>query len=574
MYKLIRFLKPYKKELILGPTFKLAEAILEVLLPTLMALIIDNGVASQNKVYIFKIGGLMMLCTTIGLGCALVCQFMSSRASQGVGTDIRDAIFKHIGTFSHKELDKFGTSSLINRTTSDVNQIQSAVAMLIRLVIRAPFLCIGGAVMAMIIDLKLSLILFISVPVFVIILYFIMKKSIPLYKIVQSKLDNIALVLRENLTGIRVVRAFATVEKEKEIFKNTTEDYSATAVRVGLISSLTNPATTLIMNLAVIAVLWFGGIRVNVGSMTQGQIIAYVNYLILILNALVVLANLVVLFTKASASASRINDIFETKSILQDKENVNVFENKNDCVIEFKNVCFSYNDTKQYVLKNLSFKAFKGQTIGIIGGTGAGKTTLVQLIPRFYDVSEGEVLINGVNVRDYSQEALRKKIGIVPQKAVLFSGTITENIRWGKKNATDKEIQRAAQTAQASSFIKDLKEGYNSKISQGGSNLSGGQKQRLTIARAIIKQPQILILDDSSSALDYATDVELRKALKNYTKDMTVIIISQRASTLKNSDLIIVLEDGDVEGVGIHDELIKSCSIYKEICLSQTGEEK
>lgn len=574
MYKLIRFLKPYKKEFILGPVFKLAEAILEILLPTLMALIIDNGISSQNKVYIFKIGGLMILCTTIGLGCALVCQFMASRASQGIGTDIRNHIFKHIGTFSHKELDEFGTASLINRTTSDVNQIQSAVAMLIRLVVRAPFLCIGGAVMAMIIDLKLSLVLFISIPIFAIILYLIMKKTIPLYKIVQNKLDNITLVLRENLTGVRVVRAFATVEKEKEIFKNTTEDYSVTAVKVGLISALTNPVTTLIMNFAIIAVLWFGGIRVNIGSMTQGQIIAYVNYLILILNALVIVANLVVLFTKASASALRINEIFETKTILQDKEYINIIENSNDCVIEFQNVCFSYNDTKQYVLKNLSFKIFKGQTIGIIGGTGSGKTTLVQLIPRFYDASEGKILINGVDVKDYSQEILRKKIGVVPQKAVLFSGTIEENIKWGKPDATDEEIQTAAQIAQASSFINDLKDTYSSKILQGGSNFSGGQKQRLTIARAIVKQPQILILDDSSSALDYATDMELRKALKTHTQDMTVIIISQKASTLKNSDLIIVLEEGEIAGIGKHDELIKNCNIYKEICLSQAEEEK
>lgn len=574
MYKLVRFLKPYKKEFILGPVFKLAEAILEILLPTLMALIIDNGISSQNKVYIFKIGGLMILCATIGLACALVCQFMASRASQGIGTDIRNYIFEHIETFSHKELDKFGTASLINRTTSDVNQIQSAVAMLIRLVVRAPFLCIGGAIMAMIIDLKLSLILFISIPIFAIILYLIMKKTIPLYKIVQTRLDNIALVLRENLTGVRVVRAFATVEKEKEIFKNTTKDYSTTAVKVGLISALTNPATTLIMNFAIIAVLWFGGIRVNIGSMTQGQIIAYVNYLILILNALVIVANLVVLFTKASASASRINEIFETKTILQDKEDINIIENSNACVIEFQNVCFSYNGTKQYVLKNLSFKVFKGQTIGIIGGTGSGKTTLVQLIPRFYDVSEGTILINGVDVKDYSQEILRKKIGIVPQKAVLFSGTISENIKWGKKDATDEEIQKAAQIAQASSFINDLKDNYSSKILQGGSNFSGGQKQRLTIARAIVKQPQILILDDSSSALDYATDMELRKALKTYTQDMTVIIISQKASTLKNSDLIIVLEEGEIAGIGKHDELIESCNIYKEICLSQAEEEK
>lgn len=570
MYKLVRFLKPYKKEFILGPLFKLAEAVLEILLPTLMALIIDNGVNTADKNYIFIIGGLMLICTTIGLICALLCQFMASRASQGVGTDIRNSIFEHIGAFSHKEIDKFGTASLINRTTSDVNQVQSAVAMLIRLVIRAPFLCIGGAAMAIIIDAKLSLILFISIPIFIIVLYLIMKKTIPMYRIVQQKLDNIALILRQNLSGVRVIRAFSAVEKEKVNFKSSTQDYYNMAVKVGKIASLTNPATTLIMNLAIIAVLWFGGIRVNLGAMTQGQIIAYINYLTLILNALIVVANLVVLFTKASASASRINEIFETNPSIQDSH-TKIHESLNSPIIEFKNVSFAYNDNSEYAIENLSFKVFKGQFIGIIGGTGSGKSTIVNLIPRFYDVTKGSIFINGVNIKDYSQQNLRNKIGIVPQHAVLFSGTIKNNIRWGKKDATDEQIKQAAYIAQASDFIENLKDKYDTQISQGGINFSGGQKQRLTIARAIVKKPDILILDDSSSALDYATDSTLRKALKAITQ--TTIMISQRASSLTGADLIIVLDDGKVAGIGKHDELIKNCDIYKEICLSQVQEE-
>lgn len=570
MYKLVRFLKPYKKEFILGPLFKLAEAVLEILLPTLMALIIDNGVNTADKNYIFIIGGLMLICTTIGLICALLCQFMASRASQGVGTDIRNSIFEHIGAFSHKEIDKFGTASLINRTTSDVNQVQSAVAMLIRLVIRAPFLCIGGAAMAIIIDAKLSLILFISIPIFIIVLYLIMKKTIPMYKIVQQKLDNIALILRQNLSGVRVIRAFSAVEKEKVNFKSSTQDYYNMAVKVGKIASLTNPATTLIMNLAIIAVLWFGGIRVNLGAMTQGQIIAYINYLTLILNALIVVANLVVLFTKASASASRINEIFETNPSIQDSH-TKIHESLNSPIIEFKNVSFAYNDNSEYAIENLSFKVFKGQFIGIIGGTGSGKSTIVNLIPRFYDVTKGSIFINGVNIKDYSQQNLRNKIGIVPQHAVLFSGTIKNNIRWGKKDATDEQIKQAAYIAQASDFIENLKDKYDTQISQGGINFSGGQKQRLTIARAIVKKPDILILDDSSSALDYATDSALRKALKAITQ--TTIMISQRASSLTGADLIIVLDDGKVAGIGKHDELIKNCDVYKEICLSQVQEE-
>ncbi len=565
---IIKYLKPYKKEFILGPIFKLIEAILELFLPTLMALIIDKGVSLNNKVYIFKLGTLMLLCTLIGLLCAFLCQFMASRASQGVGTDIRNKIFEHIGTFSHKEIDKFGTSSLINRITSDVTQIQLAVAMLIRLVVRAPFLCIGGIVMAMIIDIKLSSIIFISVIIFSMALYLIMKKTIPLYKMVQIKLDSIALKLRENLIGVKTIRAFGLVELEKQKFKNITKEYNLVATKALKILTLTNPLTNLIINFAIIFVLWFGGIRSNVGSLTQGEIIAYVNYLILILNALIVVANLIVLFTKAQVSLLRLNEILKTNSSIEYKQEEIVVNNIAP-IIEFKNVSFSYNSSEEYIIKNISFKVLKGQTIGIIGGTGSGKTTIVNLLGRFYDVNEGQVLINGVNIKNYKQECLRKKVGIVPQKAVLFTGTILENLKLGNKDATEEEVILATNIAQAN-FINDLKDGYNSKVSKNGNNFSGGQKQRLTIARTLIKKPEILILDDSSSALDYITDMKFRKALKTYSKDTTTIIISQKINSLKDVDLIIVLEDGEIKGIGTNEELLGNCDIYKQIYLSQS----
>lgn len=573
MYKLVRFIKPYKKEFILGPIFKLAEAILEIFLPTLMALIIDNGVNAGNKIYIIKVGVLMVLCAIVGLLCALVCQFMASRASQGVSTDIRNSMFEHIGTFSYLEIDRLGTSSLINRTTSDVNQIQSAVAMLIRLVIRAPFLCIGGTVMAMILNIKLSLVLFISIPIFSLVLYIIMKITVPMYKRVQQKLDNIAMVLRRNLTGMKVIRAFSTVELEKTKFKESTQDYLEMSTKVGKIAAITNPATLLIVNFAIIAVLWFGGIRVNVGDMTQGEIIAYINYLTLILSSLIIVANLIVLFTKASASASRINEVFETEPSINDKENTEVKESKDAPVIKFDKVYFSYNNSNEYDIENLSFEAYKGQTVGIIGATGAGKSTIVNLIMRFYDIVKGDIFIEGVNIKDYPQQYLRNKIGLVPQKSVLFTGTIKENIRWGKKDATDEEIKEALSIAQASDFIEGLENKYDTVVTRGGNNFSGGQKQRLAIARAVVKKPKILILDDSSSALDYATDAALRKNLKSYSKDITTIIISQRASTIRDSDLIIVLDNGQVKGVGKHSELYESCDIYKEMYLLQEGKQ-
>ncbi|GFZ31719.1 multidrug ABC transporter ATP-binding protein [Clostridium zeae] len=574
MLKLIPFLKNYKKNVFLGQFFKLLEAIFELMIPTIMALVIDNGVKNRDVNYILKMGALMLLIATLGVMFAFTCQYFASIASQGFGTVVRNAIFKHIGTFSHAEIDSFGTASLINRTTNDVNQLQVAVAMWIRLVVRAPFLCIGGIVMAMLLDLKLSIVILIILPVFALVLFSVMRKSIPLYKKVQGKLDRLAVILRENLSGVRVVRAFDKVEYEKDRFKTSNKDLSDTAVRVGSIAALMNPATSIIMNFAIVAIIWFGGFRVNIGGMTQGQVIAYINYVIQIFSALVVVANLVVTFTKAAASAARVNEILDTKgSIVDPKVSLGSGEidESNLCsdAIELKNVSFTYKGSKEYALKDISFKLSKGQTFGIIGATGSGKSTLINLIPRFYDADDGYIKINGIKVQNYDQVKLREKIGIVPQKAVVFSGSIKENLKWGLKDASDKEIKKAAKIAQAAEFIEKLELGYDTQISQGGTNLSGGQKQRLTIARALVKKPEILILDDSSSALDYATDAALRKELKDNTGSMTLVMVSQRVNAVKDADLILVLDDGEQVGLGTHKELIGTCEVYKEICLSQ-----
>lgn len=574
MFKLVHFLRPYKKQVILGPLFKLLEAILELTLPTLMVLIIDNGVKNRNIPYILEIGGIMLLIAITGVTSAFICQYYASIASQGFGTIVRNALFQKISSFSYNELDNFGTPSLINRITNDVNQLQLAVAMLIRLVVRVPFLCLGGVTMAMLLDLKLSVILLLVLPLFSIVLFLLMRKCIPLYKTVQKKLDNLALVLRENLSGVRVIRAFVRVDYEKKRFKSSNTILASTAISVGNISALINPVTSIIINFSIIAVLWFGGIRVNIGEMTQGQIIAYVSYITLILSALIAVANLVVIFTKAAASAARVNEIFETEATVVDTADEKEINSANASpLLEFNDVFFSYNHSKEYSLTNISFKIERGQTIGIIGGTGAGKTTLINLILRFYDTTSGSVFYNGTDVKNYMQSELRKNIGLVPQKAVLFSGSVKENIRWGLTNASDKEIQEASQIAQADSFINNLSDKYDTDISQGGVNLSGGQKQRMTIARALVKKPELLILDDSFSALDYATDKALRTALHKNLNSSSVIIVTQRISTIKSADKIIVLDDGEMAGFGTHNELIKSCPVYREICLSQNESE-
>ncbi|WP_461612458.1 ABC transporter ATP-binding protein [Clostridium sp. Marseille-QA1073] len=575
MFKLFRFIKPYKKQVILGPIFKLLEAIFEISIPTIMVLIVDKGIEIGSTSYILKIGGIMLLMATLGVISSFTCQYFASIASQGFGTILRDELFKKIGTLSYNEIDEFGTASLINRVISDVNQLQLALAMFIRLAIRVPFLCIGGIIMVMFLDVKLSTIMYLSIPIFAFVLYMIMSRSLPLYKTVQKKLDKLALILRENLSGVRVIRAFSRMEYEKIRFESGNEDQTNTSIKVGKISALMSPITSIIMNFSILFILWFGGIRVNNGAITTGKIIAYINYTTLILSALIIVANLIIIFTKAAASASRVNEIFDTNpsieyndALLRDRKS-----DENVSLVKFENVSFAYKNSKEYSINNASFEIESGQTVGIIGGTGSGKTTLINLIPRLYDVSEGKVLINGIDVREYSKEELGKKIGVVPQKAILFSGTISENIRWGKENASIEEVKKAAEISKAAEFIEKLPIKYETNISQGGVNLSGGQKQRLTIARALVGNPEILIMDDSLSALDYATDAALRSDLKKNTKGMTVIMVSQRVSTIKAADRIIVLDDGLISGVGTHEELINNCSVYKEICNSQLSKE-
>lgn len=569
MFKLAKkYLGAFKKELIIGPAAKLTEAIFELIVPLIMADIIDTGInGGAGKPYIYRMGGIMVLLGVLGLCCALVCQYLASRASQGVGTVIRNDLFRHINTFSHAELDRFGTPSLITRITGDVNQVQSAVAMLIRLVVRAPFLVIGAAVMAMTIDLKLSVIFLAVMPLVSLVLYLIMSRSVPFYKVIQKKLDKLSLVTRESLTGARVIRAFSRGEAEEERFGEANEDYAETSMRVGRLSALLNPLTYAIMNLAIAAIVWFGGFRVDSGDLSQGQVIAFVNYMTQISLALVVVANLVVLFTKAAACSARINEVFDTTPSIVDGEGANARQNVPK--IEFKNLSFSYSENGDNALENISFSVNAGETVGVIGGTGSGKSTLVNLIPRFYDAEQGEVLIDGENVKNYKLDDLRKKVGVVPQKVVLFSGTIADNLRWGNENASLEDMEKAVSIAQAKEFIDKLPEGFDTEIAQGGRNLSGGQKQRLTIARALTGSPEILILDDSASALDFATDAALRKAIAQNTTNMTVIIVSQRATSIRYADKIIVLDDGEAVGIGTHDRLMESCEVYREIVLSQ-----
>ena len=556
MYKLRRFLKEYKNQCITGMLCKLFEAILELLVPLVMANIIDVGVKNGDAAYVLKMGGLMVLLGVVGLCSALVCQYLASRASQGVGTKIRRELFAHINSLSYAELDRLGTPSLITRITNDVNQVQQAVAMGIRLLTRSPFIVIGAMIMTMIINLKMSVIFFIAALLIGITLYLVMSKSIPIFGEMQKKLDQIGLVSRENLSGNRVIRAFSKQKSEKQRIDKATEDLAETSIRVSRLSALLSPVTFAVTNLAIIAIIWFGAVNVkNGGGMLSGDIIALVNYMTQILLAMIVVSNLVVLLTKASASAARISEVFETMPSVEEKscENINISTNEKTFKVEFDNVTFSYGDGDDE-LTNISFKIKHGQTVGIIGGTGSGKSTLINLIPRFYDVKSGSVRVDGINVADYPFFQLRSQIGIVPQQSILFKGTIRQNMKWRNENVDDEEIINAL------------------KIAQGGKNLSGGQRQRLCIARAIAGSPKLLILDDSFSALDFATDADLRKALRENTKDMTVVIVTQRCSTIKNADLILVLDDGLLVGKGTHDELFETCGAYREICLSQLNE--
>lgn len=568
-----RYLTAFKKEVIIGQTAKFIEAVFEVLVPLIMANIIDKGInGGEGKPYIYKMGGLLVLLGILGLCFALICQYLASKASQGVGTVMRNDMFRHINSLSHAELDRIGTPSLITRLTNDINQVQTAVAMYIRLVVRAPFIVIGSAIMAISVDRKLSLVFLVVIPLVVLILYLVMSRSIKYYKVIQKKLDRISLVTREGLSGVRVIRAFSRQDTEQHRFDEANDEYLRISLNVGKLSALLNPLTYAVLNLAIAAIVWFGGFRVQIGGLTQGEVIAFVNYMTQISLALVVVANLVVLFTKAAASASRINEILDIEPSVKNGEYSG--KGEGSTAVKFDNVSFSYNKNGENALENISFTAGKGETIGIIGGTGSGKSTLVNLIPRFYDCTEGTIEIDGVKIADYDTKSLRGRIGTVPQKAVLFSGTIAENMRWGKPDATEEEIRSALDIAQASEFVNKLENGLETHISQGGKNLSGGQKQRMTIARALVSKPEILILDDSASALDFATDAALRKAIAQSTNKMTVFIVSQRANSIRYADKIIVLDDGRQAGMGTHKELLESCDVYREICYSQLSAEE
>lgn len=590
MLKLARYLKYFKKEVTIGPFFKFLEAVFELIVPLVMASIIDIGIENRDSAYVLQRGGIILLLGFMGLIFALICQYSAAKASQGFGTMVRNDLYAHINSLSHAEIDSIGTNTLTTILTNDINQMQLAVAMLIRLVVRAPFLVIGAVIMSMILDLKLSIIFLIVAPLVSVVIYLIMKLSVPYYKVRQRMLDKVSRITRENLSGVRVIRAFSKQEYEIKRFGEANNEVADIAISVGKISAFLNPATFAILNIAILAILWFGGNRVDTGSLTRGEVIAFANYMTQISLALVVVANLVVIFTKAAASAARINKVFETVSSLKKMDSSGADMSSNDKIgsvndsdtnididkskmniplISMEKVSFAYPGSDEYVLEDISFDINEGEVIGIIGGTGSGKSTLINLLPRFYDVNKGEIYLRGVSLREYTFDKLRGLFGIVPQKAVLFSGSICDNLRYSNKDASIEEIDRAIDIAQAKDFVDKLSDGYDTQINQGGRNLSGGQRQRLTIARALVRRPRILILDDSFSALDYATDARLREALNKHCKDTTVIIVSQRANTIKNADQIIVLDDGRIAGMGKHDKLYETCKIYREICDSQ-----
>lgn len=570
MRKLVRYLKNYKLNLTLGPLAKLTEAIFELIVPLVMSDIIDNGIDGDGGLeYVLSHGAIMVALGVLGLACALTCQYLAAKCSQGFGTELRNDLFRHINTLSFKELDKFGTPSIVNRLSSDVNQLQYMVAMLIRLVIRAPFLVIGAAVMAMMINLKLSLIFIAAAPLIAVVLYFIMSRSIPLYKNVQQKLDKVAQITRENLSGVRVVRAFSEQEYEKDRFDKSADELTRGAIVVGRISALLNPATFVIINAAIIAILWFGGGLVNTGEMTQGEVFAFVNYMTQISLALVVVAQLVVTVTKAIASGTRVVELLDATPSITDDGNTEVDTSVDAPAVKFDHVSFGYNEGK-YTLTDLTLTVPRGASVGVIGGTGSGKSTLVNLLARFYDVSEGSVELFGTDVKKYPLKQLRRTVAYVPQNTMLFSGTIRSNLLMGGRDADDETLWKCLETAQAASFVREKEKGLDSVVIQGGKNFSGGQRQRLAVARALAAHSDILVLDDSSSALDFATDLNMRTAINATRGDTTLFLVSQRATSLKDCDVIVVLDGGLVAGIGKHDDLLKTCDVYREIYLSQT----
>ena len=586
MRRLLVYLKDYKKETILAPLFKMLEATFELFVPLVMAAVIDRGIDSGNVSYVLRMGGVLVLLGVVGLACSITAQYFSAKAAVGVSTKLKHALFAHIQGLSYTEIDTLGTATMITRMTSDVNQVQSGVNMVLRLFLRSPFIVFGAMVMAFTIDVKAAFIFVVTIPALSVVVFGIMMWTMPLFKKVQAGLDSVLGATRENLTGARGIRAFNKEQEEIEAFERKNSALAHMQLFVGKISALTNPVTYIIINVATIVLLYTGAVRVDEGTITQGQVVALVNYMSQILIELVKLANLIITITKALACANRIQSVFEIESSMTWEQKVcaagseghgtgeaagpggRTGQNAEDEVV-FDHVCLAYAGAGAESLSGIDFHVKKGQTVGIIGGTGSGKTSLVNMIPRFYDATKGHVRIKGKDVREYGMEELREMIGIVPQKAVLFQGTIRENMQWGKNDATDAEIWQAIETAQAKEFVEQKDGKLEAAVAQSGRTLSGGQRQRLTIARALVGKPEILILDDSASALDYATDAALRQAIRNMEGDMTVFIVSQRASSIQHADQIIVLDDGEMADIGTHDELLKRCEVYQEIYYSQ-----
>lgn len=574
MKSLMKYLKDYKKECVLSPLFKLLEATFELFVPLVMAAVIDKGIGHADKPYIVKMCLVLIALGIIGLVCSITAQFFAAKAAVGFATKLRHALFGHIQSLSFSEIDTLGTSTLITRMTSDVNQVQNGVNLVLRLLLRSPFVVVGAMVMAFTIDVKAALIFVVAIPLLCIVVFAIMFVSIPLYKKVQAGLDRVLLGTRENLTGVRVIRAFNKEKDEVERFNESNAALTKIQMYVGSISALMNPITYIIINGGIVALIYVGAIRVDSGAISQGQVVALVNYMSQILVEVVKVANLIISCTKALASANRIESIFDVKASVCDKTEVMLGDNSSEYAVEFNNVYLKYKDAGEDALSNIDFKVKRGETVGIIGGTGCGKSSIVNLIPRFYDATGGEVKVNGVNVKDQPVEKLRDIVGMVMQKAVLFKGTIRDNMKWGNENVTDAEIYEALDISQSREFVEQKPDKLDEMIEQGGKNLSGGQKQRLTIARALVKKPQILILDDSASALDFATDAKLRKAIASMEGKMTVFIVSQRTSSIQHADKIVVLDDGQIVMIGTHEELLEKCEEYREIHYSQISKDE
>lgn len=568
MRKLLRFLKAYKKESILAPLFKLLEASFELFVPLVMAAIIDTGIADSDYGYIGRMGAILVLLAVVGLTAALTAQYFAAKAAVGFSTKLKHALFEHIQKLSFSDMDRVGTSTMITRMTSDVNQVQSGVNLVLRLFMRSPFIVFGAMVMAFTLDVKAALVFVVAIPLLSVVVFGVMLASIPLYKKVQAALDRILGRTRENLTGARVLRAFNKQEEERENFTRENHELNRVQMVVGRIAAVMNPVTYIIINGAIIALIWIGAIHVNTGVLTQGEVVALVNYMSQILVELVKLANLIVNVNKAVACGNRIQEIFEMEPGLSECGKPESPVRKTGEAVVFEHVGLRYPGASEESLTDIDFTVKQGETIGVIGGTGAGKTSLVHLIPRFYDITSGQLKIAGVEADRYSLEELRKMVGIVLQKSVLFQGTIRSNLLWGKKNATEEELWQALRIAQAEEIVKKKKNGLDERVEQEGRNFSGGQKQRLAIARALVRKPEILILDDSASALDYATDAALRKAIREQLTGMTLFIVSQRAASVRNADKIVVLDDGKVAGIGTHEALLGNCEVYREICES------